>query len=216
MLLLNLLVALANFWIWKVFKDNWLMGIVLISISFLLFFLVIKFNKIICILILILSLFLCGQIVTSGFDKNLTTLTVDGQKQLDTRHGYFSLELGKLFQNKYSLHFYKDFYPYLSSYENNVFNALNPNLYFFENHPREKGSVGEFPKYPGIFILPFMVGFLFLFKSAPKFVVIYFLSVLFITGFIRQGYSLGPILFYPLINFLITDGSIRIYKIFRK
>ncbi len=216
MIYVNLLIIFANFWIWKILKENPIIGIALIIVNILLFLLTTKINKIILSLTLIFCLFLSSQILISGFDKNLSTLTVDGQKQQDTRHGYFSQDLGKLFQNKYALHFYKEAYPYLNTYLNNTFDNLSPNLYFFENHPREREKVGEFSKYPGIFILPFIVGFLLIFKSISKILVIYFLFAVLVSGFIRQNYFLGPVLFFPLINILISRGIIKTYKILRK
>ncbi len=209
-------VILANFWIWRIFNQDLVIGLSLVILSFLLFLLYFKFNKVFLILTLIITIFLSSRILNTGFDNNLINLNPDQEKQQNARHGYFSIELGKLFQNKLTLRFYKDFYPTLSNYGNNVFNILSPNLYFFENHPREREKVGEFPKYPGIFILPFIVGFLLLFKTTSKVLTAYFLFVLLVSGFIRQNYFLGPVLFYPLINLLITNGLIKIYKIFRK
>ncbi len=216
MIWLGIITSLANFWIWRVFKENLLIGVGLLLLSLTLNLLVIKFNKKVLILTVVLTLFISSQLLRFGFDKNLTVLTVDGEKQLNERHGYFSQELGILFQNKYTLRFYKDFYPYANVYLDNLFNNLSPNLYFFENHPRERGKVDEFAKYPGIFIIPFLVGFLLLFKSIPKVFGWYFLLALLISGLIRPNYLSGPVLFYPAINFLITTGLFKIYRIFRK
>lgn len=212
-----LLVAFANFWIWRVIKINPFLGLVLILLSLTFGYLIcIKFNKKILLIFLLLVLMTGYQVMVTGFDKNLVTITPDQQKKLDERHGYFVGNLGILFQNKFTLRFYKDIYPYLNVYQNNIFNSLAPNLYFFSNHPREREKIEEFAKYPSILLIPFLVGMVGLFSTSQYLILLYFVFALIITGFVKQSYLLGPILFFPLINFLITIGLFKIYQFFKR
>lgn len=211
------LIILANFWIWRIFEKDFLLGIVLILLSLALFFLSeIQFNRKILILGLLLIAFIVSGILLNGFDKDLAVLNNDQQKSISDRHGYFSIELGKLFQNKYTLRFYKGIYPYIYIYEGNLFNVLSPNLYFFTSHPREREKIGEFAMYPGILIIPFFIGLLQLIRSSNKILVWYFLFAILTTGLIKQNYFFGPILFFPFINVLIADGLIEIYRKIKK
>lgn len=209
---LHIFVIFANFWIWKIFEEDLILGAVLVLLSLALFFLSnLKFNRKFLVLVLLLIAFISSRILMNGFDKDLIVLSGDQQKSIGDRHGYFSIELGKLFQNKFTLRFYKDIYPYVNVYEGNLFNALSPNLYFFSNHPREREKIGEFVIYPSILIFPFFIGLLRLIKSSNKILVWFLFFVTLTTGLVKQNYFFGPILFFPFINILITNGLVAIY-----
>ena len=152
----------------------------------------------------------------SGFDNNLMNLTPDQQSKLNGRHGYFAANLGVLFQNKLTLRFYKDINPHLRVFQDNVFNSLSPNLYFFASHPREREKIEEFAKYPPILVIPFLVGLLYLFGSLDYFTFSFFIFALGVNGLVKQTYLFGPILFFPLINLSITIGLLKIYQFLKK
>lgn len=216
-LYLIFVITLANFWIWKIFGKDLILGIVLVLLSLALFTLSnIKSDKKNSLLTLLFIIFISSQILISGIDKDLTILSSDQQKTIGDRHGYYSVELGRLFQNKFTLRFYKDFYPYISAYEENVFNALSPNLYFFNSHPREREKIGEFAKYPAILILPFIFGLFMFIQSSNNILIQYLFFAILTTGLIKQNYLFGPILFFPFINILITNGLMGIYRKIRK
>lgn len=208
----GLFFSIANFWIWRIIKTDLLLGFALISLSVTLIYIVkIKFNQNFFLITLILTLFISTKLLITGFDNNLIILSPDQQKQLGERHGYFAIDLGKLFQNKFVLRFYKDVYPYLNIYGSNIFNNLSPNLYFFANHPREREKVEEFSMYPSIFVIPFLVGVIYFFNSS-NLIIGYVMFTFLITGFIKQTYIFGPVLFFPLINLIISIGFLKIYR----
>jgi hypothetical protein len=109
-----------------------------------------------------------------GFDKNIFFTSSREQLQLNERHGLYAIELGQLFTNKVSLHFYKYFSGSIRKLEQNLFYSLDPNLYFFASHPRERAEVGEFDKYPWV-LLPFFIVGLFLVIQYRYLVVITYL-----------------------------------------
>lgn len=216
-ILLNLAIALANFWIWRVLKEDLLLGFILILLSIVLSYLsFIRFNLIFYLFLIILALLISYKVLIFGFDGNFKTLSSDRKNLIDDRHWYFAVSLGELFQNKYVLRFYKDVNPYLNVYAGNIFNSLSPNLYFFANHPREREKVQEFPMYPAIFAIPFFVGLIIFISHSYYLITGYLVFTLLITGFISQDYIYGPILMMPLINMLITLGLKNVYIYLRK
>lgn len=217
-LVIYLFVVFANFWIWKIFKTDFTFGIALVCLSFLLFFFIhFKLRKrLIIVGMLFLITFLSLKIFSEGFDNHFKSLSTDQERLLGERHGYFAVELGPLFQNKVMLRFYKDIYPYFNIYEGNLFNALSPNLYFFENHPREREKVHEFAMYPSILIMPFIIGIFLSIKRRSRIVGIYTLFAILISGFIKQDFIFGPVFFYPVINLLIVNGLLAIYGRIKK
>ena len=215
--LIGLGVSFINFWIWRIIKIDIILGLTLVFLSISLIYIInVKFNKQIFLFTLFLILFISYKTLISGFDKNLITLNPDQEKQLGGRHGFLAINLGKLVQNKFALRFYKDVYPYINVYGSNIFNSLSPNLYFFTNHPREREKVAEFAKYPSILIAPFLVGLIALLKSSKYLMGVYLIFAVGITGFINQTYLFGPILFFPLINLLITIGFLQLINFFKK
>lgn len=215
----SLVIIFANFWIWKVIRTDLLFGLILVLLTMSFIYLVIiKFIIRIFLFMILLTLLLSSQILLSGFDKNLVTLTPEQQLQLNERHGYFATDLGKLFQNKISLRFYKDISPYINAYQSNIFNSLSPNLYFFANHPRERANIEEFTKYPTILTVPFLIGLVYLMSSLQisyNLIFGYLIFAVLFSGFIKQSYVFGPILFFPLVNLLISLGFLRIYQVFK-
>lgn len=214
--MLYLLVALANYWIWRIAKSNLLLGLVLISLSLALAYLSKKFNLKIFLFFLGLIAVITYHILILGFDQGLRNITLEGEKRLGERHGYFAINLGPIFQNKFTLRFYKDISPYLNVYQSNVFNSLSPNLYFFANHPREREKIHEFNMYFSLFIIPFLVGLVIFLNKSNLLILGYFVFALLTTGLIRQDYIFGPILLFPLINYFIVTGLIKIFKFFKK
>ena len=212
-ILVGVVVSFINFWIWRIINANLVFGLTLILLSITFIYLIlIKLDKKFFIIFLFLIVLISYQLLISGFDRNLTILTPDQKKQLNERHGYFAINLGEFFQNRLVLRFYKDVYPYLNVYGNNLFNSLSPNLYFFTNHPREREKVEEFSMYPSALIIPFLIGFIYFLKSSHPLMFGYLIFAVLITGFIKQTYIFGPVMFFPLINLLISVGILKIYN----
>lgn len=205
--LLLLSTSFGNLWIWRIFKDNFIVAILLVILSFLLFKLIIaKVQKAQLLTLILIFTTISLLTLRVGFDKNIFIISSREQLQQDMRHGFYAVELGQLFTNKVSLHFYKYFSGSIRKLERNLFSNLDPNLYFFASHPRERGT-GEFEKYPWILLPLFIVGLFLIIQYYLK-MGIYFIWAALISMFISPAYSLGPVLFFPLINVVIALGLI--------
>lgn len=126
---------------------------------------------------------------------------------LNQRRSFYPF-FGQLFQNKFTLS--------LNKFKGNLFYNLDPNLYFFATHPRERLGIKEFEKFPALFLPLFLIGFfLFLKKSSPK-VIIFVFVTLFLSAFISPASFSGPIVMYPVIVYLISLGLRQAFKLWLK
>lgn len=207
--LLLLTTTFGNLWIWRIFKDNFIVAIFLVILSFLLFKLIIaKVQK--AQLLTLILIFTTVSLLTLrvGFDKNIFIISSREQLQQDVRHGFYAVELGQLYTNKISLYFYKYFSGSIRKLEQNLFSNLDLNLYFFASHPRERSGIVEFVKYPWILLPFFIVGLFSVIQYYYPAIVIYLIGASLISMFLSPTYPLGPVLFFPLINVVIALGLI--------
>lgn len=210
--LLLLTITLGNLWIWKIFKENFVIGVLLVILSFLLFRQIIaRIHK--GQLLVLIFIFITISLLTLrvGFDKNIFITSSREQLQQNIRHGFYAVELGQLFTNKVSLYFYKNLSISIRKLEQNLFSNLDLNLYFFAGHPRER-ETGEFEKYPWILFPLFIAGLFLAIQYYPK-IGIYFIWAALIGMFVSPAYFLGPTLFFPLINVVITLGLIYFLRL---
>jgi|SRR3989344_2579969 len=212
--LLFLSILFGNFWIWRILREDLILGILLLILSFLLFIVVSsKFFMSQQIAIIFLIIIISSLTLKVGFDKNIFITSPEEQLQQNFRHGLYSIELGQLFTNKYGQNYYKYFSGPINKLQRNFFSNLDFNLYFFASHPRERGT-GEFEKYYWIF-LPFFILGLFLALLFYLRLGLYFIAIAIISTFLSPAYSLGPVLFFPLINVVLALGLIYCIKILR-
>jgi hypothetical protein len=210
-----LVITVANFWFWQIFSNNFILGVILLVIELGLFILItkkdLKRSYTLALYIFILFLLVFDTILLkSDFDNTLLTTSSTEISILNERHGYLAEGLGNIFTNKYVQHYYKDYSLATGKYLRNIFYTLDPNLYFFRSHPREKAGIDEYEKYSP-FVLPFFViGILFtiIYYRKYKSLIIYSIFATFLTGFISPSYKLGPILMFPFINIILYLGFI--------
>lgn len=215
LIIITALASMANFWIWRIAKVDLVFASALLVLSLLLSFTLINSSRRIWVIFLLLLILMAIRILSTGFDNNFKALNPDQQKRLNQRHEYYSNDLGIIFQNKIVLRFYKDVMPHINIYVGNIFNSLSPNLYFFTNHPREREKVEEFLFYPSFFVTFFLIGLITFLNNIRFLVFGYLVFSLLITGFIKQDYLFGPIMFFPVVNLLIGIGFLKIYHLFR-
>lgn len=140
-----------------------------------------------------------------GFDTTLFNLSEEEIFRINERRSYYPLNLGKLFQNKLTESVYK--------FENNVFQNLDLNLYFFATHPRERLGINEFEKYYSITLPLFLIGFFIAIFKRKLF--IYFILGVLISAFLTSTLIIGPVLLYPFMNLSIVLGLKKVLD-FRK
>lgn len=212
--LLLLVITFSNFWIWRILKDNFVVGILLIILSFLFLRQIVAKFQIYQLLILTFTCLLIGFLTLRvGSDTGIFITSPQDLPQLNKRHGFYALELGPLFTNRFSQKAYKYFGPPIFKLEKNLFSNLDINLYFFASHPRERGT-GEFEKYSWVLLFPFILG-LFSVMKYIKVMGTYLIGAAFVSMFLDPAYPLGPVLFFPLINVLIVFGLISFLNIFK-
>lgn len=213
-----LLISFLNFWIWKVIGVDIIIGLNLIILSFLLLntTILVKPRKSVVILIITLTLAISFYNLNFGFDHTIFTKEPVERLLEQKRHGYLSKNLGYFFTNKLSLNYYSRLSLPLSKIQKNAFSSLDPNLYFFAGHPRERKGIDEFEKYSFILFPIFLIGLLKVLKEKYLVFGIYFLSVFLITGFISAQYELGPVLYFPIINVTLLYGVISLFQLVKK
>lgn len=208
--LVLLVISFTNPWFWKILNVNIFLGLSIAVTSFSQFILIssqkwrLKYLITTIFMFIILSAF--G--IKLGYDQDLKIIKVDEQIQLDQRNRYYSKDLGELFLNKYVLNYYQNYNPYISKFQHNFFANLDPNLYFFASHPRERAGINEFEKFPSFYFLFFLLGIIYILQLQPKRLMLYFFVAALIGGLISPAFELGPILFFPLVTSLTTLGVI--------
>ena len=208
-----LILTASNYWVWQIFSSNLVLGGILLLTELGLFILITQKNlRKRCQTILFLSgllfLSLGAVFVKSNFDQTLLVTSPTEISILMQRHAYLADGLGKIFTNRYILHYYKDYSLAVGKYERNIFYSLDPNLYFFRSHPREKAGIDEYEKYSPLFLPLFVIGIFYLILHSRKylFLILYFLLATLLTGFISPYYKLGPVLLFPFVNIILYLG----------
>lgn len=92
----------------------------------------------------------------------------------------------------------------------NLGENLDPNLFFFANHPRERVGVREFEKFPYILLLPFVIGLLSFKKKYTRDVVLS-LSPLVLLAIIGNSNPAGPFVLFPFIAITTALGLVPIF-----
>jgi hypothetical protein len=194
--MISLLISLlANLWIYKIFAISFFLGILV----FLATVLLIKNSKFFLLLFVPLLFF---QIQTTN-RPSLTAISNDDRRVIDMRIRSYPpkfLRLGYwLEKRKESLFF--------NRVATNLFENIDPNLYFFSNHPRERVGIREFEKFPYILLPFFLLGVLnFVSKKNKLFWLISFLIPLTILSIIGNKNNFGPFSLFPFMAVSINEG----------
>ena len=209
----HLLVILLNPWWWIIIQRNFLAGLLVFSLSLVLYLYFWQIeSRVLLILLVIFTLILFFLSVRAAFDESIFRNSALDIQQYNKRHEFYSNDLGKLYKNRFILTYFKDYNFPISKIQRNFFNNLDPNLYFFASHPRERLGIEEFQKYLPIFLPLFLIGmFHFIFAPVTK-ILIYLISVFLLSSIISPKYNLGPVLIFPFINLMITIGIILSWK----
>ena len=156
------LVVLGNIWIWRMFTLNFIVGVILILSTYLILTSLgkSKLNKLLIICYLVLFLF-------SLKGLNLTSLT-----KLNKQQEVLQIQRLKLYPPvKITIgtrtiwipaaHWLEERPETLTFYrlQHNLGEVLDPNLYFFANHPNERVGITELEKFPYILLPLFLIGF---------------------------------------------------------
>ncbi len=200
-------------WFWKLFKINPLILLLLIVFNFMLLYITFKSpKKIIKIATFVLFLLLIFYNLQKGFDKGIWTINQNQALEQNRRHSFYAASLGKIYTNKIGLLYYTKISDPLTRLQKNLFSNLEINLYFFASHPRERTDANEFEKYSFLLLPFFLIGIFYMVKKNILSLELFFLAAILISAFININYVLGPILFFPLINTVITLGFLFVIR----
>lgn len=212
--LIQLLVILLNPWWWIILQRNLAVGILVFCLSLNLFIYFWHSNsKKLLLSLLLLTLLLFTISIKLAFDESIFKSSALDIQEINRRHEFYAKGLGKIYTNRISLTYFQNFYIPIFKLQSNFFSNLDPNLYFFASHPRERLGVEEYEKILPIFLPFFLLGFFYIiYRPLPK-LFIYISLVLLMSSIISPKYNLGPILFFPIINLLIAMGIILSFKV---
>lgn len=207
--LINIIVIILNPWWWIIIQRNFWIGLLVFVLSLVVFtyFRQIKSRKLF-FLLLTLTTLVFFIAVREDFDESILRNSALDIQQYNKRHEFYAHGLGKIYTNKFSLNYFENFNFPLTKLQRNFFSNLDPNLYFFASHPRERTGVEEFEKYPAVFLPFFIIGVLYSIYILPPNLLVYLILILLMSSIISSKYNLGPVLFFPVIIYMITTGLI--------
>lgn len=203
------IVIFFNLWIWEILQQDFLLYFLTIITTLLIFKSTIEktsFKNLFSSMIIIFLIFTI-LIFNKGLDLSIWNADSEEIFMINQRRQLYPDHLGKIVQNKLSLFIYK--------FERNLFYNLDPNLYFFANHPRERKGITEFEKFPFIFFPLFIIGLIYFISNINYIFIIYIVTIVLISSFIDPSIKYGPILFFPVISLIIANGIFQTIKLFK-
>ena len=208
------LVLFGNVWVWRVFTENLLFFVLLIFSSiFLVLSFKLKKKKPKMLFLVILFLLSMIQIRTTNI-RSLTILANEDIRVKDMRLREYPpvyLSLGGKTMWIPVAHWLEDRPESIAFFRilGNMSQSIDPNYYFFANHPREKIELLNFEKFPFIMFPFFIIGTLKLVEKRYYFSFIFaFLVPIFILSIIGVDNRMGPFIVFPFI-FLATFVGLR-------
>ena len=188
------LLLLLNPWIWKIVGVSLFVGIIVILAT-------IFHNKKFGVLLLLILLVV--QVKTSQIVP-LTKLSEDEiVREVQRMREYDNPRIAHILEERPEMiTFFK--------LQNNFSQLVDPNFYFFANHPRERAGVSEFEKFPYVLIPFFIYGFYKLIKKKKYFFIVLFLLLpITILSVIGLNNPLGPFSLFPFILITSYEGFIK-------
>jgi len=214
-----LLLFLLTPWFWQLIKFNPWFSFLVIFTSLCLFLSLQKEKKALKIVLVLsfIGLFFFQVEHTPKRDLFYLDNTQQGIVQMRTKEyreigislfgNYFFPPIGYwLEESPTSVAFYK--------IKESFFELLDPNLYFFASHPREKVGADEFEKLPLIFLPLLVLGLLTQLKKNPRwFYWIFFIFPVLFLSFWGSRSFLGPFSLLPFLLINIFEGFNYLLKL---
>ncbi len=200
-----ILALLANLWIYKILFANFFLAVLAVLCTILLHNSIERHKKT-KLYLLVFILLLLFQITTTK-KVSLTSIANDDRRLIDLRLRAYPPQLLRvghwLEERKESV--------MVARITRNLFENLDPNLYFFANHPRERVGVREFEKFPYIFLPFFLIGLVKILQKLDKhkILLISFLIPLILLSLIGNQNEFGPLALFPFFAVTISLGLPR-------
>jgi hypothetical protein len=193
----------ANPWIWKIFTHAPLMALALILLSI---FLIFRIKFLAILFFIVLSIFL----IKTNFNSNIFHPSSIEMVVLRNRFNIYAQSLGQIYRNRFGLYFHYTIAPPIAKFYTNLGYNMDPNLYFFANHPRERATASEFEKFSFLLLPVFILGAITIFSGRHIFLIVYCIFSLLVSAIISPGFELGPILIFPFIVAMLYLGFLKI------
>lgn len=197
-----LIILFGNVWIWKILKFNIFAGLLLITATSLILLFLNK-KRSYLIIIAFISLIITVQF-TGGF------------KKIDLSYGSQENLLMEQRVNEYPpisilpiAHWLEERPEMIAIYRinQNFSEVVDPNLYFFANHPKERTGINETEKIPYILLPIFIYGiFIMISRKYYKIFALFFGFPLTYYSLYGTGEGIQPILFFPFFMISIYLG----------
>lgn len=173
--ILTLFLIFSNFWIYKIFNENFLVGVALITITFLIY-LFKQTNHSTKLLVFLVGILLALQLQITGI-RGLTKLNDD---QVRIQHErmesypplYLDLKLKVIWLKPAHWIEENNTIIALSVIQNNFFETIDINRYFFGGYPRNNAA--DFEKFPFTLLPLFLIG-IYKLISNKKFNILFIL-----------------------------------------
>src|SRR3989344_1788087 len=212
------LVTFLNPWIWRIFDRSLVVFALLVVSTFTLYLTFrcndCRYKKYISIVVL---LFLGTFQYRITYVKSLVNLSNDDIRVRDMRLKELPpvkftlvnkpvwIPLAHWFEGRpESISFFRILY--------NLSEAVDPNLYFFANHPRERVGTQEFEKFPYLLFPFFALGYFLIIEKSKQLLVTSFIIPVFFLSLIGHDSKIGPFLLFPFFAVASTVGLERLDK----
>ncbi len=209
--LLFCLILFGNYWIWRALSYSLPIFILLVACS-LLGYRIIKGKGKLLVFLLLLMLLVFSQ-WRSTFPTSLTVFSNDDIRLKDQRLKEYPPVYIKIGPGAIWIpvaHWFEERKEAVaaSRVATNFSEVLDPNLYFFANHPRERVGVSEFGKFPYVFFPFFVVGILEAvgLRKTKGFFLSLILAIL-LLSLIGNKNELGPFVLFPYIVSITVFGA---------
>lgn len=214
MIVLLIIVTLANSWIWKIAGLNFILSSFLILTTVFLYLSISreKYYYLFFSLFIIIAFF---QWETTTF-QSFNLLDNDEQRIQKLR-----LEFYKPSTHFVRVIFYRlnlkdflegDFTTATTRIQRNFFETIDPNVYFFGGHPRERVWANDFEKFPYILIIPFLMGGYSLIKQKKWLAYLSLFIGVVLLSLLGHKNSLGPFILFPSFVVTISSGLLILFK----
>lgn len=204
--ILPFIIIILNPWTVRLFQETSSVNIVLIFlIVFALFAGIIQSSKRFFYFAILINIFLIFFTLSKHFDTGVSTHSKLDKNKLIRIYDSYASGTGKLYMNRYGIMYHYRIEPMLANYEENLFENMDVNGYFFASHPRERGGFNEYPKFYGIFLPFFLIGLFSCFINNKK-IFLLFVGNLLLSSLYIYNSSPWQILLYAYFVLFISSG----------
>lgn len=195
-----------NFWIFRIYEFNFLLGEVMVILTLLLYF---SFNLKgtgIIFTTFILTIFFSIFLLFNYFNRDLFSITQIDLIKTEQRKNFYSNDLGKLYRNRLGVFYFDKLRLHFSKAQEAFFSPLEWTLYF---SPKRLIDYEKF----SLFLSPlFITGLLYFIVKSTKKILLYFLIALITHTFTILDSKISPLLFFPISIVCINQGILIVVK----